>query len=126
MNTSTMARTAYGAAGPGSARTPRSTEYAILAKVTAQLKEADPADPLGFPALAQAITQNRELWSRFAVDVAHPENGLPRELRAGIFYLYEVVQQQSSKVLAREANTDLLIDINTAMMRGLAGQGGAT
>ncbi|WP_418904512.1 flagellar biosynthesis regulator FlaF [Cereibacter sphaeroides] len=125
VNASTMARNAYGA-GQGSARTPRSTEYALLAQVTTRLKEADKRDPLAFPALAQAIEQNRKLWLQFAMDVAHPDNGLPRDLRARIFYLYEIVQQHSSKVLSRKADTDLLIDINTAVMRGLAGQGGGS
>ncbi|ACM04345.1 flagellar biosynthesis regulator FlaF [Cereibacter sphaeroides] len=126
MNASTMARTAYSAARQGSARTPRSTEYALLAKVTALLKETDRHDALAFPALAQAIEQNRKLWLRFALDVAHPDNELPRDLRARIFYLYEIVQQHSARVLAHRADTGLLVDINRAVMRGLAGQGGGS
>lgn len=121
MNASTRARTAYAAAGPGSTRSPRAAEYALLAKVTALLKLADSGDPGSFPALAQALEENRQLWSRFAMDVAHPENGLPRELRAKLFYLYEVVQQHTSKVLSRKADAGVLVDINTAVMRGLAG-----
>jgi flagellar protein FlaF len=54
-----------------------------------------------------------------AADVAEPDNGLPQELRARIFYLAEFTADHSRKVLRGGETVDALVDINTAMMRGL-------
>ena len=58
--------------------------------------------------------------------VAEEGNGLPAKLRAQLFYLYEFTTQHSRAVRDRKASVDVLIDINTAVMRGLRGQGAAT
>jgi flagellar protein FlaF len=50
---------------------------------------------------------------------------LPRALRAQIFYLAEFTRQHTSKVLRGDAEVTPLIDINTAIMQGLAGHGTA-
>ena len=76
-------------------------------------------------ALARAIHDNRSLWTALAADVAIETNPLPRPLRAQIFYLSEFTAQHSRKVLAGDASVDVLIDINTAVMRGLRGEGAA-
>ena len=43
-------------------------------------------------------------------------------MRAQIFYLAEFTQIHSARVLKREAEPGILVDINTAMMRGLKGE----
>jgi len=113
-----MARAAY--ASPSAAiRTSRSIEYEAFARATYQLKLASGPQSGGFPALAQALHDNRSLWVTLAADVAEPANGLPAELRAQIFYLAEFTGVHSTKVLAGQADVAALIAINTAMMRGL-------
>ncbi|WP_332888537.1 flagellar biosynthesis regulator FlaF [Acidimangrovimonas sediminis] len=114
-----MARTAY--ATPGApTRTGRGLEYDVLARVTHRLKSASESnDRRAFGALVRALYDNRRLWTILATDVADPGNQLPESLRARIFYLNEFTQQHSRKVLARQATVDVLIDINTAVMRGL-------
>ncbi len=78
-----------------------------------------------FPALVRAVTDNTQLWSTLASDVALPGNGLPQALRARLFYLYEFTARHSRAVLDDKASVEVLADINMAVMRGLRGDGGA-
>lgn len=113
-----LARTAYSKSTP-SIRTPRASEYDALAHVTGQLRSATTEGRTSVARLAAALHDNRLLWTTLAADVAGPGNGLPEELRARIFYLAEFTQQHSPRVLRGEAAADILVDINTAVMRGL-------
>lgn len=98
-------------------RTPRGLEYEAFARITHKLKSASEGGMVG--PLAAAIHQNRQLWTLLASNVADPQNGLSADLRARIFYLAEFTNQHSRKVLRREATTKPLIEVNTAIMRGL-------
>jgi flagellar protein FlaF len=118
-----LAKTAYAAPG-GPTRTERATEYALFAEITRKLKNAID-EPQNFPAMAAALHENRRLWSIIATDVADPGNRLPAALRARIFYLAEFTARHSSEVLARKQSAEALVEINTAIMRGLRQQGGA-
>ncbi|MFN3645578.1 MAG: flagellar biosynthesis regulator FlaF [Gemmobacter sp.] len=125
MSTLNFARTAY-ARPEAPARTPRSIEYDLLARITQALGNAWQDRKQNFPALAAAISDNTRLWSTLAADVADPGNALPRPLRAQLFYLYQFSEQHGRKVLAGEASVEVLVDINTAVMRGLRGDQGAS
>jgi len=118
VNAKTQALRAYSAASSPT-RTGKRIEYEVIARITARLRNAANLGPSGFPALAEAVHENRRLWAAFAVDIALPSNPLPKELRARLFYLAEFTQQHSSKVLGREDTIEPLLDINTAIMRGL-------
>jgi flagellar protein FlaF len=111
------ARAAYGASARVT-RTPRDTELDVLARVTCRLKLASGEDA-AFPDLAHAIHDNRSLWNTFAVDLADPGNGLPAELRDRLLYLSRFVEDHSSKVLRNAGSVEVLVEINTAVMRGL-------
>ena len=87
---------------------------------TANLRSAADADPPDFPRLAQALHLNRQLWTRLAADVADAGNPLPDDLRARIFYLAEFTAAHSGRVLRGRASVDALIEVNLAVMRGLA------
>jgi len=113
-----QARAAYGAPALPT-RTARGTEYELFARVTHRLKAAEALGRDGFGALARALHDNRVLWTTLADDVASPGNVLPAPLRARLFYLAEFTALHSRKVLAGEARAGVLIDINTAVMRGL-------
>ncbi|MDV7270672.1 flagellar biosynthesis regulator FlaF [Thioclava sp. A2] len=125
MNASSLAIKAY--ANPEQpTRTLRGTEYELFARITHKLKRASESrDGTAFAALAQAIYENRRMWLALASDVALPQNGLPQQLRARLFYLNEFTQVHSRKVLSGTATADALIDINTSIMRGLRTEGGA-
>lgn len=114
-----QARMAY---GPAAAiiRTPRATEHQVFSQITAQLRRAIGSG--NHRDLVDALHANRKLWTTLAVDVADDENDLPRDLRARIFYLAEFTQHHTGKVLRQQADAEVLIDINRAVMAGLSGQ----
>lgn len=120
MNSLQLAQSAYSTGQQAPLRTNRGTEYAAFGRVTSRLK----ASPT-FNALAEAVHENRQLWTALAADVADDDNALTSELRARIFYLARFTSQHSSKVLRRQADVVPLIEINMAVMRGLGGKVGA-
>ena len=107
-------------------RNPRDLEYDLLARATKALSQAARGTPRNYPALVTALDENQRLWSALAADVAAPRNGLPAQLRAQLFYLYEFTALHSQAVRDKDASVEVLIDINSAVMRGLRGQGGAS
>lgn len=124
MNTLDLARRTY--ARPDTpARSPRDVEYELLTRITRRLVTSWSNRRLDYNDLVAALHDNLQLWRTFAVDVAEQGNALPDALRAKLFYLYEFTQQHSPKVLDGSAGIEVLVDINTAVMRGLRGEGGA-
>jgi flagellar protein FlaF len=111
------AHAAYGASIRVS-RSPRDIEFDVLARVTKRLRAASGPDA-PFPELVSAVHDNRALWNLFALDLSLPTNGLPKELRDRLLSLARFIDDHSSKVLKNAGTTDALIDINTAVMRGL-------
>lgn len=116
-----MARAIY-AGSANAARTPRSIEHEAFATVARRLNAALANGADGFPALAEALHDNRRLWTVVAADVAEPTNGLPQSLRGRLFYLAEFTRHHTAKVLAGQADARALVEINMAVMRGLRGQ----
>jgi flagellar protein FlaF len=100
-------------------------EYEMLARVTQAMSLAWGNRKENFAALMTAIDDNLRLWATLAADVAEPGNALPAPLRAQLFYLYEFAVQHSQAVRSGSASVEVLVDINTAVMRGLRGDKGA-
>lgn len=113
-----QARQAY-APKTSALRTGRSAEHQLFSEVTSSLRATAARLPSGFPAFAEAIHTNRAVWTHLAAEVADDDNALTEELRARIFYLAEFTNFHSRKVLKGEADIAPLIEINTAIMRGL-------
>lgn len=105
-----------------SVRSPRQVEYQAFAKITQELKGATSDAKPAFPQLVAALHENLRLWTIVATGVAMDENELPNGLRAQLFYLAEFTRAHTSKVLKGEAEAEALIDINTAIMKGLRQQ----
>ena len=118
MNALRHAKQAYSAA-KAPTRTFKNLEYDAIARITHRLVAAAGKGPDGFSALATALTDNRKLWFIFMADIASPSNKLPQELKEHLVYLTEFTRQHTSKVLARKAGVAPLVEINTAIMRGL-------
>jgi len=121
VNALKMARTAYSSAS-SMTRTDQATEYEVFGIVTSKIKKAITRKERNFSELAVALHDNKRLWAILAADVAKPSNGLPKQLRAQIIYLFEFVNLHTQKVLHDQASPDALIDINTSVMRGLRQQ----
>ena len=124
MNAIRQAMNAYGQTNQP-IRTMRGIEYEAVARITHRLKSAATKEPLDIAELATTIHENRNLWTLFATEVADKDNPLPQELRALIFYLAEFTTSHSRKVLRGAATADALIEVNTAIMRGLRAGGTA-
>ena len=119
MTPNVLAKKAYSQASAPT-RTAGKLEYDVIARITHKLKEAaKKGKKRGFPALVEAIHENRQLWTLLATMVADADNQLPKELRAQIFYLAEFTDHHSTKVLAGDANVRPLLEVNTAILRGL-------
>ena len=115
------ARTGYAqAAAP--VRTDRASEYAIFAKVTAGLSAVDETDKTQFAALVRAVHDNQRLWGALEDDLLIETNGLPVPLKAQLLGIAGFVRRHSAHVLAGRASVAALIDINTAIMKGLRGE----
>jgi flagellar protein FlaF len=121
MNLNSQARAAY-ASATAPIRTDRGSEYAIFAKITHRLNALDETDKREFPKLAAAVCDNQRLWGALREDLMHEGNALPIGLRAQLVGLAEFVRRHSLKVLAGDGAISPLIDINTAIMRGLRGR----
>lgn len=123
MNTLDQARRAYGPA-TSPVRTGKDLEHQLFREVTAELSRAAAPDA-PFPGLVEALERNRRVWTHVAASVAAPDNALPEDLRARLFYLSEFVTHQTRRLLRREGEVQPLIDLNLSVMRGLSGAAGA-
>lgn len=99
---------------------PRDTEYRLFAQVTRALMEAQKLDPMNVGGRADALDWNRRVWAAFASDCGHPDNGLPKPLRASIISLSIWVGKHTSQVIRREEEIEPLIEINRMIMQGLS------
>ncbi len=117
MNTAVLAQSLY-AKPTRELGTERGIEYKAFSKVTARLASWNEAKD-GFPELAEALCENQLLWTVLGADVADQGNNLPSQLRAQLFYLTEFTNHQTKKIMKGEAKPEILVEINTSIMRGL-------
>lgn len=122
MNATLLAQNAY-RQDAQAVRTHRGVEYDAIARITHALKTAARHGSTGFPELAAAIHDNRRLWTILATDAADAGNQFPDTLRARIMYLAEFTRLHSSKVLNEKASPAPLIEVNTAILKGLRNGG---
>ena len=123
MNALLKAKSAYSAA-KAPTRTAKNFEYEVIARITRRMITSAQQGSDGFQDLVAALNDNRKLWSIFTVDLASKGNPYPDELKLSLLELAEFTRQHTSKVLQRKANVRPLVEINTAIMRGL--RSGAT
>lgn len=117
-----QAHSAYSPAAP--ARTPRAAEYEIFARVMHHLPAADETDRAAFPALA-AASDNSRFWAVLAEDLTGEGDRLLGPLRGQLIGLSEFVRRHTLRVLAGQASVGPLVEINTAIMRGLRSGAGS-
>ena len=97
----------------------RGVEYQIFSNVTRDLAAIRAGAHDYHAKLAEALHKNLKLWTFLAGEVANENNPLPPKLRAGIFYLAEFTRHQTAKIHAGNGSPDILVEINTSIMRGL-------
>lgn len=118
MNALLKAKSAYSSA-KAPTRTVKDLEFDAVARITHKLISAAKKRPFDFNEMVKALSDNRRLWIIFAADVASEDNALPQELKEEIIYLAAFTNEHTSKVMARTASVAPLVEINTAIMRGL-------
>ena len=123
MNAHAQALVAYGTPSR-THKPPRAVEYDLFAQVTSELRAAIGGGPAAFPALAQALTANRRLWTELALDLASDENQLPETLRGQLLGLAQFTLTHTAAVLQGDGDAEVLVEVNIAVMRGLNGQEG--
>ena len=121
-----LSPTAYAQAAATPMRTARAAEYDVIARITRRLNQANAGRKQDYPGFIAALSDNERLWSLLAGDVAGPENGLPAQLRARLFYLYRFTADHSRKIRQNSADAGVLIEINKAVLKGLRGDGSTT
>lgn len=103
-----------------SAENPRETEYRLFAQVTQALITANKEGRKNLATFIEALDWNRKLWSALAVDCSSDGNQLSMPLRAQIISLSLWVSRFSSEAARTGASLEPLIDVNKAIMAGLA------
>lgn len=102
------------------AETPRELERRAFGEATAGLMRCQEEGRANLGALAEALDRNRRLWNMLSADCAMEGNQLPAPLRANIISLALWVRRYSSDVMRDGADVGPLIEINRAIMEGLA------
>ena len=102
------------------AEDPRSVEYRLFAEVTRALMAASQLASTDIGGRMTALDWNRRLWSVLATDCAQPANALPDAMRANIISLGLWVNRHTSAVMTGGEDFGPLIEVNRAMMQGLA------
>lgn len=98
---------------------PRDLEYDVILGVTRNLREAIDGASSSYPAFVKALRDNERLWIEIGTQVAAPDNKLPKNLRARLFYIAEFVGKHTASVLSEGTSAQSLIDMNVALLRGL-------
>jgi len=102
--------------------TSRETEYRLFGQVTRALMHAATVEHSDFKTRIDALDWNRRMWSALASSCQDPDNAMPMALRAQIISLSLFVNRHSSAVMLGDEDFETLIDINRAIMQGLAVQ----
>ncbi|MDQ7263701.1 flagellar biosynthesis regulator FlaF [Paracoccus sp. PS-1] len=101
-------------------RTDRDNEYLAFSRVTQKLQKA--IEDSDHPPMIEAIYANNQLWTALAADLAHPENGLPAETKAGLLSLAIFSLKQGRRVVEERLSAISLVEINLRVMKGLRGE----
>ena len=97
--------------------TDRDNEYRLFSNVTAALTALDNATNA---TAADALEWNRQLWLALQTDLSHEGNRMPDDLKAKMISLAVWVDRYTETVLRGEATIDPLVEVNRAIMEGLA------
>ncbi len=100
-------------------KSPRDTEYEAIARISHRLRSATQNRDRDFNAYISALHDNNRLWTTLAANVAQPDNDLPKELRARLFWLAEFTNYETSKLMQGQGDIAILIEINASVLQGL-------
>ena len=117
------AQSAYGNSGRA-VGSDKDNEVHVFQRSIARLRPlAGPDFKLTGPA-AETLSENLRLWDALVVDMLHPDNALSDALIGQIMGLSRFVRHHTHTLYSGSGSVDVLIDINTAILKGLLGQPG--
>jgi flagellar protein FlaF len=97
----------------------RERERQIFEHCLTLLKAADEKGANSREAI-DALAFCRRVWATFMEDLASPENGLPKELRAEIISIGIWIMGEAENIrLGKSSNFKPLIEVTTALYEGL-------
>ncbi|MGJ8544673.1 MAG: flagellar biosynthesis regulator FlaF [Sulfitobacter sp.] len=115
--------------------TPRQIERRILSRLTHDLAQhgqgfdasQSAADRLAILAtgLRDTLYENQRFWSALRHDLAEPGNTMPDAIKASLISLALWVDRQTTTLMSGQGQLAGLIEINSNIVAGLAGQGAA-
>ena len=120
MHPSFRARSGYDSRRDPHARALRNTRSSRTSPIACR-RSTRPTRPPSPPSPRPSSTTSK-LWGTLAEDLLQDGNQLPVPLRAQLLSLAEFVRKHSLAVLGGRASVAALIDINTAIMKGLRGE----
>ena len=97
----------------------RAAEYETIARISHRLRAAAVDRNKNYAEFVTALSENNKLWTTLAIDVAQPENDLPQDLRARIFWLAEFTTHETKRILRNQGDVGILIEVNAAVLQGL-------
>lgn len=104
----------------------RDVETTLFRRATTRLIHIMAEHPDGdlpvTPDNVSVLSDNLRLWDALCVDLMHPENQLPDELRNSLINLGNFVRQHTLRLYAGDGEVAVLVDINKAILGGLTGQ----
>ncbi|SEN26030.1 flagellar biosynthesis regulator FlaF [Palleronia pelagia] len=111
---------------------PRQVERRVLSQATHEIERhakkfdaaTDKSDRLAILAdgLRDALQRNQTIWAALRNDLATPGNTIPDALKAQLISISLWVDRQSQAALAGEARIGALVEVNSNIIAGLAGQ----
>lgn len=103
----------------------RELEAHVLMKSAARLQAiADAWDPSAKPALEEALTTNRKLWTILASSIVDEENPLPLPLKQSLLSLSDFVFRRTIQLTVdpKPEAIRVLVEINANIAAGLRGR----
>jgi flagellar biosynthesis activator protein FlaF len=121
----TLAHTSYQSAR--ATLNSRAIEFQVFSQITSRLdyyhnRTRETHEPYFCQGLAEALYDNKRLWSAITVDIAQPAHPYPLDLKEKLISLAHFVRNHTNKVLKNESTAEVLIQINESIIAGLKGQ----
>lgn len=69
-----------------------------------------------------AFSDNLRLWDALCVDLMHPDNSLPNDLRGNLLNIGDFVRRHTLGLYSGNGEVGVLVDINKAILAGLSQQ----
>ncbi|MGB3454754.1 MAG: flagellar biosynthesis regulator FlaF [Litorimonas sp.] len=117
------AHAAYGTAGRDMG-SDSDIEIQVFRTAISKLRPLTGPDFKLTPDAARTLSENLKLWDILTADIASPDNTLADALAAQLISLGLFVRNHTLALYRGEGSADVLVDINTAVLKGLMGQPG--